>query len=38
MSSLMTDCNTINTVVTDIPICKDDSDLTESLRINKLQE
>ena len=34
----MTDCNTMNTVVSDIPICKDDSDLIESLSINKLQE
>ena len=34
----MTDCNTMNTVVSDIPICKDDSDLIDSLSINKLQE
>ena len=35
---LMTDCNAMNTVVSDVLICKDNSDLTESLSRNKLQE
>ena len=34
----MTDCNVMNTVVSDVLICKDNSDLTESLSRNKLQE
>ena len=34
----MTDCNATNTVVSDALICKDNSDLTEPLSINKLQE
>ena len=38
MSPLMTDCNTMNTVASDIPICKNESDLTESLSINNLAE
>ena len=38
ISSLVTDCNVMNTAVNDVLICKDNSDQTESLSRNKLQE